>query len=138
MNFTRILLAAVGAFAAYFIFGGLTFVLLPSMKTEFAKYPAIYRDHDSIMKVMPIGMASMFIGIIALAILHAMSYRSGSGLVEGARFGLLIAIFALCAFVIHNYVNLNIGWKLTAVQAVAYSIQWLIVGIVMGLIYKPA
>ena len=138
MNFTRILLAAVGAFAAYFIFGGLTFVLLPSMKAEFAKYPAIYRDHDSIMKVMPIGMASMFIGIIALAILYAMSYRGGSGLVEGAHFGLLIAIFALCAFVIHNYVNLNIGWKLTAVQAVAYSIQWLIVGIVMGLIYKPA
>jgi hypothetical protein len=138
MNFTRILLAAVGAFAAYFIFGGLTFVLLPSMKTEFAKYPAIYRNHDSIMKVMPIGMAAMFIGMVVLSVLYAMLDKGGSGLTEGAFFGFLIAIFALCAFVIHNYVNLNIGWKLTAVQAVAYSVQWLIVGIVMGLIYKPA
>jgi hypothetical protein len=138
MNFTRILLAAVGAFAAYFIFGGLTFVLLPSMKTEFAKYPAIYRGHDSIMKVMPIGMAAMFVGICALSILYAMMYKDGSGLIQGLHFGLLIALFALCAFVIHNYVNLNIGWKLTAVQAVAYSIQWIIVGVVIGLVYKPA
>lgn len=138
MNFTRILLAAVGAFVAYFVFGGLSFILLPSMKTEFAKYPAIYRAHDSIMKVMPIGMAAMFVGIVALSILYAMACKGGSGLLEGAHFGLLIAIFALCAFVIHNYVNLNIGWKLTVVQGIAYTIQWIIVGIVIGLIYKPA
>jgi hypothetical protein len=138
MNFTRIILAAVGAFAAYFILGGLSFVALPSLKTEFQKYPAIYRAHDSIMKVMPIGMATMFVAIVVLAILYAMLYKGGSGLAEGAVFGLLIAIFVVCAFVIHNFVNLNIGWKLTIVQAVAYSIEWIVVGIVIGIIYKPA
>jgi hypothetical protein len=34
-------------------------------------------------------------------------------------------------------VNLNIGLKLALVQAVAYFVQWTIVGIVIGLIYKP-
>jgi len=138
MNFTRILLAAVGAFAAYFVFGGLTFVLLPSLKTEFLKYPAIYRDHDSIMKVMPIGMATMFVAMVALSVLYAMLYKAGSGVQQGAVFGVLIAIFVACAFVIHNYVNLNIGWRLTTQQIIAYSIEWIVVGIVIGLIYKPA
>jgi hypothetical protein len=38
---------------------------------------------------------------------------------------------------VHNYVNLNIGLKLTVQQAVAYFIEWLVVGIVLGLIYRP-
>jgi hypothetical protein len=58
-------------------------------------------------------------------------------LVEGAGFGLLIAVFALCSFVLHNYVNLNIGLKLTLVQAAAYSVSWIVTGIVIGLIYRP-
>jgi hypothetical protein len=32
---------------------------------------------------------------------------------------------------------LNIGWKLTLEQAVAYFFEWLLVGIVIGLIYRP-
>jgi uncharacterized membrane protein len=51
--------------------------------------------------------------------------------------GVLIGIFVVCAFVLHNYVNLNIGLKLALGQAVAYFVQWAIVGIVIGLIYKP-
>ena len=43
----------------------------------------------------------------------------------------------VCAFVLHNYVNLNIGLKLALEQAVAYFVQWTIVGIIIGLIYKP-
>jgi hypothetical protein len=42
------------------------------------------------------------------------------------------------SFVMHNYVNLNIGWKLTAEQAIAYFVEWLAVGIVIGTIYRPA
>jgi hypothetical protein len=43
----------------------------------------------------------------------------------------------VCGFVLHNYVNLNIGLKLSVGQAVAYFVQWTIIGIVIGLIYKP-
>jgi hypothetical protein len=35
-------------------------------------------------------------------------------------------------------VNLNIGLKLTVEQAIGYFIEWLAVGIVVGLTYKPA
>jgi hypothetical protein len=83
-------------------------------------------------------MAAMLVAMVALAVIYAMLYRGGSGVAEGARFGALIGVFAICAFVIHNYVNLNIGAALTAQQSVAYSVEWVVTGIVIGLIYRPA
>jgi hypothetical protein len=141
MNFTRIALAAVGGFVAYFILGGLAFGLFPSLRNEFLKYPAIYRSQEAMKSVMPGGMAAMFVGIAMLAVLYAMLYRGRSGLAEGARsgaiFGVLIGVFAICAFVVHNYVNLQIGLKLTAQQAVAYFVEWVVTCMVIGLIYRP-
>jgi hypothetical protein len=137
MNYTRIALASLGAFVAYFIFGGLVFALIPSMKEEFARYPNIYRSHESIMRVMPLGMAFMFVALAALSVLYAILYRGGPGLVEGGRFGVLIGVFVVSAFVVHNYVNLQIGVRLTVVQAITYFIQWVIIGVVIGAIYRP-
>jgi hypothetical protein len=138
MNFTRIALAALGAFVAYFVVGGLSFVALPGLKNEFLKYPAVYRSQEGIKSVMPAGMAAMFVAMVALAVIYAMIYKGGSGVAEGARFGALIGVFAVGSFVVHNYVNLNIGVKLTLQQSVAYFLEWLIVGLVLGLIYRPA
>jgi hypothetical protein len=137
MNLSRIALAALGAFVAYFVTGGLIFALLPGLKSEFLKYPAVYRPQQGQISHMPAGMAAMFVSILVLAVLYAMLYQGGSGLAEGARFGALIGIFAIGAFVVHNYVNLNIGLKLTLEQSAAYFVEWTITGIVIGLIYRP-
>jgi hypothetical protein len=138
MNYPRILIASVCAFVTYFIYGGILFGLLPWLRTEFAKYPAVYRSQEGIKSVMPFGMLAMFVALAAIAVLYAMVYSDGSGVVEGARFGALIGVFAIGSFVVHNYVNLNIGLKLTIQQSVAYFVQWVLVGIVIGLVYKPA
>ena len=135
MNIPRIALAAMGAFVAYFVLGGLSFVLLP-LRNEF-KYPAVYRSQEGIKSVMPAGMAAMFLAMVVLAVIYAMLYHGGSGVVEGARFGALIGVFAIGAFVVHNYVNLNIGLRLTVEQAAAYFVEWTVVGMVIGLIYRP-
>ncbi|HEY4742068.1 MAG TPA: DUF1761 domain-containing protein [Candidatus Acidoferrales bacterium] len=137
MNIARIALASLGGFVAYFVIGGLAFVLIPSLKTEFLKYPAVYRGHEGQMSNMPLGMIAIYLATLVLAVMYAMLDGGGSGVVEGARFGALIGAFVIFAFVIHNYVNLNIGWKLTLEQAIAYFIEWLVVGIVIGLIYRP-
>lgn len=136
MNYTRIGIAAVAAFVIYFAIGGLAFTSA-AVKSEFLKYPAVYRSQEGIKSVMPAGMAAMFVAMLVLATLYAMLYRGGSGLAEGLRFGALIGVFAVCSFVIHNYVNLNIGLKLTVQQSIAYFIEWVAVGAVIGLIYKP-
>jgi hypothetical protein len=150
MNLARIALASLGATLAYFVYGFAMFAALPSMKTEFKKYPNVYRTEESMMKVMPFGMIGILISIVVVAILYAKIYASAGGpsmivapgavpgLVSGVCLGALIGLFVVCMFVIHNYVNLNIGLKLTVYQGIAYFFQWLIVGAVIGLIYKPA
>jgi hypothetical protein len=135
MNLLHLVLAALAAFVAYMAVGALVFWLSPSLKTEFLKYPAVYRDHDGQMSHLPIGMVGIFVSILTLAVLYAQIYEGGSGLAAGARFGALIGVFVLCTFTLHNYVNLNIGLKLTVQQSLAYFVQWLIVGIVIGLVY---
>jgi hypothetical protein len=142
MNLSRIALATLGGFAAYFVLGGLAFGLFPSLKNEFLKYPAVYRSQQGQMSHMPGGMTAMFVSMVALAVIYAMLYQGGSGLAEGALlgaiFGALIGVFAVGSFVVHNYVNLNIGLNLTLQQATAYFIEWTVTGIVIGLIYRPA
>ena len=137
MNYSRLALAALGGMVASFAFGFLVFWLVPGLIKEGHKYPAVFRPKEEMMTVMPIGIVATFIAILVVAIIFAMIHQGGSGITEGARFGVLIGIFVVCAFVLHNYVNLNIGLKLALGQAVTYFLQWTIVGIVIGLIYKP-
>jgi hypothetical protein len=140
MNFLRVVLAAVGAFIAYFLLGGLAFALLP-LRAEFLKYPAVYRSQQGQMSHMPAGMAAMFLSILALAVIYAMLYQGGASLAEGVRtgalFGALIGVYSVGSFVVHNYVNLNIGLKLTLEQAAAYFAEWTVAGLVIGVIYRP-
>ena len=137
MNYSSLGLAALGGTVASFAFGFLVFWLLPGLIKEGHKYPAVFRPKEEMMTVMPIGLVATFISILVVAIIFAMIHQGGSGFTAGARFGVLIGIFVVCAFVLHNYVNLNIGLKLALMQAVAYFVQWTIIGIVIGLIYKP-
>src|SRR5208282_719104 len=137
MNYSSLGLAALGGTVASFAFGFLVFWLVPGLIKEGHKYPAVFRPKEEMMTVMPVGFVATVISILVLAIIFAMIHQGGSGPTEGARFGLLIGIFVVCAFVLHNYVILNIVLKLALMQAVAYFLQWTIVGIVIGLIYKP-
>ena len=136
MNYTRLGLAALGGTVASFAFGFLVLWLVPALFEEGHKYPAVFRPKEEMMSVMPFGLAATFIAIVVVAIIFAMTYHVGSGAAAGARLGLLFGVFAVCN-VMHNYVNLNIGLRLALGQAAAYFLQWTVVGIVIGLIYKP-
>jgi hypothetical protein len=137
MNYASLALAALGGTVAYFTFGFLVLWLVPALIKEAHKYPAVFRPKEEIMKVMPIGLVATFLSILVAALMFALMHHGRSGATAGAHFGVLIGIFVVCAFVLHNYVNLNIGLKLALGQAVTYFVQWTIVGIVIGLIYKP-
>jgi hypothetical protein len=138
MNYSRIALAALAATVAYFVLGGILFAALPSLRKEFMKYPAVYRTQDDMKRVMPVGMISIVVAILVVAVLYAMAYPAGGGVLDGARFGALIGVFAVCGFALHNYMILNIGLKLTVGEALAYFVQWLVVGIAISLVYAPA
>jgi hypothetical protein len=98
----------------------------------------VYRTEDDMKRVMPMGMLSILVGIFVVTVLYAMAYPAGGGVLDGARFGALIGVFAVCGFALHNHMLLNIGLKLTIGQAISSFVQWLVVGIVISLIYAPA
>jgi hypothetical protein len=136
MNYSRLMLAALGGTVASFAVGFLVLWLVPAVINEAHKYPALFRSQEEMNTVMPIGIGAAFISILVVAIIFAMIPQGGSGATEGARLGLLIGIFAVCN-VAHNYMNMPIGTKLALVQAASYFVQWIVVGIVIGLVYKP-
>ena len=137
MNYLSLGLAALGGTVASFAFGFLVFALVPALIKEAHRYQAVFRPKGEMTKVMPIGLLATLLSILAAAVIFAMMRHGRSGAAAGAHFGVLIGIFVVCAFVLHNYVNLNIGLKLALMQAVAYFVQWTVVGIIIGLIYKP-
>jgi hypothetical protein len=141
VNFLRLALAALGGFIAYMAIGGLSFAIFPSLKDEFSKYPAVYRDQQGQMGHMPAGMAAMFWpfspsqqsthscikAILPSSPAHA-SARCTEGSSESSPSALLSSI---------TMSTLNIGLAITLQQSAAYFVEWLATGIVIGLIYRP-
>jgi hypothetical protein len=138
MNHARIALAFFGATVAYFVCGFIMFGALPGMKSEFMKYPNVYRSQDAMTKAMPYNVVAILISIVVVAVLYARIYPAGGGIASGIYLGALIGIFSVCTFVLHNYATLNIGVTLTLYEGITYFIQWVIVGAAIGLIYKPS
>ena len=135
MNVTRIALAALAALVAYFIVGGIFFTI-PAMKSEFAKYPAVYRSGDAMNSVMALGMLGILLAISTATVIFARMHPAGAGIKAGIWFGVALAVFTLGTFVLHNYMLLNIGWRQSMLQGIAYSAQWIAVGIVISLVYR--
>ena len=135
MNYTRVALAAVAAFVAYMGVGSV-FFMIDAMKDEFRKYPAVYRTSDAMKSVMGLGMFGMLLAMGAVSVLFAMIHPAGAGWMAGAHFGCVVGVFVLGSYVLHNYMNLNIGGRLAALQAVAHFLQWIMVGVVIALVYR--
>jgi hypothetical protein len=135
MNFGRVVAAAVAATVWDSIYGFCVYGVL--LATEFAKYPDVYRSNEAGMAFLPMMFAGVFVAMVVATMIYAKGYEGGSGVAEGARFGFLLAVFIVCVFVGVNYATLNINKKITGMLAVAGFFEWLVAGIVIGLVYKP-
>jgi hypothetical protein len=135
MNFIRIALAALAALVAYFVVGGIFFAV-PAIQEEFAKYPAIYRTGEAINSVMAVGVLGLLLAMGAAATIFAHMHPTGAGIKAGLKFGVILAIFQLGSFVLHNYMTLNIGWRLSMLQGIVYALEWIAVGVVISLVYR--
>ena len=136
MNYTRVALAAFAAWIVYFVVGGLVSGILTA--DYYRPYTAVYRSKDAVMSYFPIGIVGMLLAMLVLALMYAKGYEGGSGWMEGLRFGVLVGLFVVGAVVGDEYVTLNIGGKLALVMAAGRLFAWVLVGITLGLVYKPA
>jgi hypothetical protein len=135
MNYPRIVVAALVAWVAYFVVGGLVSGKLTA--EYYRPYTAVYGSQETIMSRFPIGILGMLVAMLVLALMYAKGYEGGSGWREGFRFGLLVGLFVVGAVVGDEYVTLNIGGKLALIMAAGRFLVWILVGVTMGLVYKP-
>src|SRR6266487_4163544 len=117
MNYARLAMAAVAAtvFDAIYGFGVYGTLLAP----QFAKYPNVYRSEQTGPGYLPLMFGGLFVAIVVVAIMYSKGYQGGSGVAEGARFGLLLGVFVVLAFSAVNYATLEIGRRLAAMVAAA-------------------
>jgi len=136
MNHIRVLAAAVAATLVFFIYGFLVHGLL--IAKDYIPYPAgVYRVGEDGRSHMPFGLAGLFVAILVFAVIYAKTY-TGGGPLAGARLGLLFGVFMAGAFVAVNYATIYITSRLARELAISELLEWTIVGVVVGLIYRPA
>ena len=135
MNYPRLVLAAVAALITFFAWGFLTEGWL--LRKDFGASATLYRTSDLQMKYMPLGMAATLVALLAAVVLYAGWCGGTSGAVRGLQFGLLIGVFVACIHSISNLVKMNMQTKLGLEIAICNAFGWLLVGLVIGLVYRP-
>jgi hypothetical protein len=136
MNYARLALAAVVATVVDACYGFGVYGML--LAGEFGKYPAVYRANDAGQAYLPLMFGGLLVAIAVVTIMYAKGYEGGSGAAEGLRFGLMLGVFVFLAFGGVNYAVLNIGRRLALSAAIAGLVEWTLVGLAIGLVYKPS
>ena len=83
----------------------------------------------------------MFVGLLfamlVASYLYAKGYEGGNGLQEGMRFGVLIGLVMVGYAANVNYAIMNIGKRMAVYYALASLVEWVVVGMVIGSVYRP-
>jgi hypothetical protein len=135
MNYGRLAIAAIVGTVADMAYGFVVYGML--LTDQFGRYPGVYRPADD-MSHMPVLVAGAFVAVLAATFIYSKGYEGRSGVQEGLRFGAVIGLFCVGYAAMVNYAVLNIGRRLAVGLAAAGFVEWLVVGLVIGLLYKPA
>ena len=135
MNYGRIAAAAIAAAFVDAVYGFLVYGML--LTGSFAQYPGVYRPQAD-TSYMPFLFAGILLATVAASCIYAKGYEGGAGIQEGLRFGALIGLFSVGYTVVVNYATMNIGPTLASSMAAAAFVEWLLVGMVIGAVYRPA
>jgi hypothetical protein len=135
MNYGHLVAAALAATIMDAVYGIVVWGLV--LPGEFARYPEIYRPAGDTS-----GFALMFVGIFAAmccaAWIYAKGYEGGSRLIEGVKFGVAMGLLMAAYIASANYGTMRIGKRLALTYVMGGFGEWLVVGLVIGLVYKPA
>ena len=99
-----------------------------------------YRRAEDIPSLVLYGLAAQLFACLAFAFAYAKGYEhrtEGSGLAQGIRFGLLIAILIDGFATVWNLVTQPIAIRLGILELVAKIGEFGIYGAIVGLVYQP-
>lgn len=135
MNYGRLALAAVAATVVDGVYGFLVYGNIIS--GEFARYPAIYRSSEVQTGYLPMMFVGILFAMLVASYLYAKGYEGGNGLQEGMRFGVLVGLVMVGYVAGVNYAIMNIGKRMALYYALAGLVEWVVVGITIGFVYRP-
>jgi hypothetical protein len=136
MDYKRVALTAVVAWVVDSVYGMTVFMGL--LGNEMGKYPALFRSQAAMTSFLPLMFLGSLVGFLVLAYMYAKGYEGGSGLTEGFRFGLLIAILLTGFMSIGIYSTFNVDGRLAIEASVATFVEFVVDGIAIGLVYRGA
>jgi len=134
MNYTRIVAAAVVATVVDAVYGFLVWGM--ALNGEFSRYPDVFRPDDT--SALPWMFAGVFVGMLFATWIFAKGHEGGSGLREGLAFGIVMGLFMGAYLAGVNYGILNIGKKMALTFAGGWFGEWVLVGLAIGVVYRPA
>jgi hypothetical protein len=135
MNYTRLVIAAAIATIVDGIYG---FVVWGNVLAgEFGRYPEIYRPGNDV-SAFPLMFTAIFIAMLVAAYIYAKGYEGGSNLAEALKFGVIMGVFMAAYFSGVDYGTMRIGKKMALTYAAGGFGEWLLAGLAIGLVYRPA
>ena len=136
MNYARIVIAAIAATVVDAVYG---FVVWGQVLSgEFARYPGIYRANADQTAYLPLMFVGVLVGMLFAAWIYAKGYEGRSGFAEGMRFGAVMGLLFGAYMAGVNYGIMRIGKRMALTYGVGWFGEWLLVGLAIGLVYKPA
>jgi len=135
MNYARLVAAAVAATIVDGLYGFVVWGKV--LNGEFGRYPAIYRPAGD-MSGFPLMFAAIFVAMCCAAWVFAKGYEGGSGVAEGLKFGIVIALVVAAYSSGANFGTMRIGKKMAITYLAGGFGEWLVAGLVIGVVYKSA
>ncbi len=135
MNFPRIALAAVAAWIVSLPVGFVVNDFLLAGVYEANR--GVMRPEADVTANLPLGFVFLLVGFFAFAYAYAKGYEGGNGVMEGVRFGVLVALIVSGFGLIWQYVLYPIEGTVVAALIVDSIVEFAIYGGVIGALYRP-
>jgi hypothetical protein len=136
MNFGRIAAAAVVAWIVSLPVG--FFVNTVLLADIYAANQSALRPEAEMNASLPLGFAFLLIGFFAFAYAYAKGYEGGNGVMEGIRFGVVVAVMLVGFGLIWQYILFPVNATYAAAIIIDSIVEFSIYGAIVGAIYKPS
>jgi hypothetical protein len=134
MNFGRL---AAGAIVAWVVSMGIGFLVNGVLLAgAYAAEAAAFRPQTDMN--LAVGFASTLLGFFVFAYAYAKGYEGTSGVQEGLRYGVIVALLVICFGIVWEYVVFPISARLLTYMIVDTLVEFAIYGSIVGAIYRPA
>ena len=134
MNLARVAAAAV---VAWIVSLGIGFFVNTVLLADLARAntPPM-RPEAEVTGMLPLGFVFLLFGFFAFAYAYAKGYEGGNGVIEGIRFGLLVAVLITGFAGIWQYIVFPISGSMSMAIIVDAFVELPIYGAIVGAIYK--